>query len=54
MYYSELLNKAEEMNDQNMRMLYVAAYAFSIYSLNEKRLKRPFTSLVGETFEYID
>lgn len=34
LYYSELLNKAEECNDENMRILYVAAFAVSTYSVN--------------------
>ena len=54
LYYSELLNKADELNDENMRILYVAAFALSTYSLNEKRIKKPFNPLLGETFEFID
>jgi hypothetical protein len=47
MYYSELLNKAEEVNDENMRILYVAAFAFSAYSLQDRRTKKPFNPMLG-------
>lgn len=54
MYYSQLLNKAEEVNDENLRILYVSAFAVSTYSLNEGRVKKPFNPLLGQTFEFID
>lgn len=37
-----------------MRILYVAAFALSGYSLQEGRTKKPFNPLLGETFEFID
>jgi len=47
MYYCELLRKADEENDENKRMLYVAAFAVSVYSLHDKRIKKPFNPLLG-------
>lgn len=54
MHYSDLLVKADDAVDENARMLYVCAFVVSRYSLNEKRTKKPFDGLLGETFEYFD
>ena len=54
MYYSELLDKADNEDEPHQRMLNVMAFVVSQYSLNEGRIKKPFNPLLGETFEYID
>lgn len=54
MLYGSLLNRADNIDDENMRIMFVAAFVVSGYSLNEFRIKKPFTPLLGETYEYID
>lgn len=54
MLYSDLLNRADDADDENTKILYVAAFTVAGYSLNEYRTKKPFNPLLGETFEYID
>lgn len=52
--YSELLDQASELSDSGMRMAYAMAFAFSVYSATNNRLKKPFNPLLGETFELIN
>lgn len=54
MYYSKLLDDADNQEDPARRMLYVTAFVVSQYSLTDLRTKKPFNPLLGETFEFID
>ena len=54
MYYSSLLDQANEAVDSETRMLNVVAFLVSQYSLSQFRTKKPFNPLLGETFEFID
>ncbi|XP_041477450.1 oxysterol-binding protein-related protein 6-like isoform X2 [Lytechinus variegatus] len=52
--YSELLDKASEVDDPYMRMVYIAAFAVSSYSSTYTRAgTKPFNPLLGETFECV-
>ncbi|XP_063237836.1 oxysterol-binding protein-related protein 6-like isoform X2 [Bacillus rossius redtenbacheri] len=52
--YSELLDKAAELDDPYERMVYVAAFAVSSYSSSYFRAgSKPFNPLLGETYECI-
>ncbi|KAK4884344.1 hypothetical protein RN001_000615 [Aquatica leii] len=52
--YSELLDKAAEVNDPYERMVYVAAFAVSAYASSYSRAgNKPFNPLLGETYECI-
>ncbi|PRP89224.1 hypothetical protein PROFUN_02098 [Planoprotostelium fungivorum] len=50
--YYDLLNKADEMEDPNHRMTYVAAFAATSYSCSVRTTK-PFNPYLGETFELV-
>ena len=51
--YSELLDRASKTAKSAERMIYVAAFAISGYASTMYRAsKKPFTPLLGETFEY--
>ena len=52
MEYSELIDLAIERKDSMERMLYVAAFAASVYASTIGRVAKPFNPLLGETFEY--
>ncbi len=52
MEYTELLDKAVEINDSGLRMAYVSAFAASEYASTINRIAKPFNPLLGETFEY--
>lgn len=54
MYYSDLLRQADNEETAAMRMVYVAAFVTSTYSVTEGRTKKAFTPLLGETYEFID
>lgn len=52
--YSELLDKAAELDDPYERMVYVAAFAVSSYGSGYFRAgSKPFNPLLGETYECI-
>lgn len=53
MEYAELLDLAADRNDSIERLLYVAAFASSIYASTIGRVAKPFNPLLGETFEYV-
>jgi hypothetical protein len=47
MYYSYLLDKANQENDSIKKLLYVMAFVVSQYSLTKDRAKKPFNPLLG-------
>lgn len=49
--FHSLLIKADQSQDQWMRMAYVACFAVSAYSSTLSRCFRPFDAILGETFE---
>lgn len=52
--YSELLDKAAELDDPYERMVYVAAFAVSCYASSCYRAgNKPFNPLLGETYECV-
>ena len=52
--YSELLDKASEVDNPFMRMVYIAAFAVSSYSSTFTRAgTKPFNPLLGETYECV-
>eukprot|EP01121_Diplochlamys_sp_Union-15-3_P012521 TRINITY_DN3761_c0_g1_i3.p1 TRINITY_DN3761_c0_g1~~TRINITY_DN3761_c0_g1_i3.p1 ORF type:complete len:437 (-),score=92.81 TRINITY_DN3761_c0_g1_i3:49-1359(-) len=51
--YWELIEKANASDDPELRTLYVAAFAISVFSCSE-RTSKPFNPLLGETYEYVD
>ncbi|KAJ9585564.1 hypothetical protein L9F63_002640, partial [Diploptera punctata] len=52
--YSELLDKAAEVDDPYERMVYIAAFAVSSYGSSYFRAgSKPFNPLLGETYECI-
>lgn len=53
MEYSELIRKANNTDDQYLRLMYVFAGFFMVYVNTPNRMKKPFNPLLGETFEYI-
>lgn len=50
--YNELLDLAVERSDSIERLVYVSAFAASIYASTIARIAKPFNPLLGETFEY--
>lgn len=51
--YSDLLDEASQLNDPLERMARIVAFAISAYASSVHRAERkPFTPLLGETFEY--
>lgn len=52
--YSELLDKAAQLNDPTQRMIYVGLFAMSSYHASVYRHEsKPYTPLLGETYECI-
>ena len=51
--YLHLLKTANNTDDPHLRLTYVAAILYILYSNTLNRLKQPFNSLFGETYEYI-
>lgn len=49
--FTSLLLKANQSEDQWMRMAYVACFAVSAYSSTLNRCLKPFEAILGETFE---
>lgn len=49
---SYILNKASRIDDPNLRILNVGAFAISNYSTTIDRTGKPFNPVLGETFEY--
>ena len=50
---ADLLNTAAERSDPTERMVYVAAFAASEYASTTGRVAKPFTPLLGDTYEYV-
>lgn len=57
MEYSELLDAAvNDSSDANARLLHITAFAISSFSstrVKERAMRKPFTPLLGETFELV-
>ncbi|TLD25883.1 putative beta-galactosidase C [Venturia nashicola] len=56
MEYSELLDAAVVCSDANARLLNITAFAISSFSstrVKERAMRKPFTPLLGETFELV-
>ena len=51
MTYNELLIKASTENDHLMRLALVACFSISCYASTANRIMKPFSPLVGETFD---
>ncbi|CCU81571.1 oxysterol-binding protein 1 [Blumeria hordei DH14] len=54
--YAELLDKAISQRFSSTRLLYVAAFAISHFSINrckERALRKPFNPMLGETYELL-
>jgi hypothetical protein len=51
--YSELLDKAADTPDMAERLLLIVAFSVSAYASTVSRVRKPFTSLLGETYECI-
>lgn len=51
--YFYLLKTANSTEDSKLRIIYVSAVLYILYSNTLNRLKQPFNSLLGETYEYI-
>lgn len=52
MEYTHLLDKAAQIEDLALRMVYVALFAALEYALTLRRIAKPFNPLLGETYEY--
>ena len=50
----DLLDKSNENSDSIIRLAYIIAFAFSFYNTTIDRIRKPFTPLLGETYEFID
>ena len=54
MEYSELLDRASQIDDEHLRLVYVSAFIVSTYSANYYRTGRKnFNPIQGETYEFI-
>ncbi|OJJ61624.1 hypothetical protein ASPSYDRAFT_148183 [Aspergillus sydowii CBS 593.65] len=56
MEYSNLLDKAAQVNDANERLLYITVFALSSLSssrVRERAIRKPFNPMLGETFELV-
>ena len=51
-YYLDLLNKANEEPQKEMRFCYIAAFIVGEIFLNNGRTLKPFNPIIGETYEY--
>ena len=51
-YYLDLLNKACEEPQQEMRLCYIAAFIVGEIFLNNGRTLKPFNPIIGECYEY--
>ena len=51
-YYLDLLNKACEEPQPEMRLCYIAAFIIGEIFLNNGRTLKPFNPIIGETYEY--
>lgn len=52
MEYADLLDLAADRTDSIERLLYVTAFAASVYASTTGRIAKPFNPLLGETWEY--
>lgn len=52
--YLPLLAKAAKTEDSRLRICYVAGLQFILYANTINRLRQPFNSLLGETFEWVE
>jgi hypothetical protein len=53
MEYAKILNIAADRTDPTERLVYVTAFAASIYASTIGRVAKPFNPLLGETYEYV-
>jgi len=53
MEYHDLVEKATTMDSAESRMEYVCTFVISTQSSSYKRLRKPFDSFLGETYEYV-
>ena len=53
-YYLELLNKASKENKKEMQMCYIASFIIGEIFLSLGRCLKPFSPILGETYEYIN
>jgi len=53
LHFAELLNEGADVSNPLDRMAFVAAFSITGYNGTE-RLGKPFNSLLGETFEFVD
>ena len=53
MEYTDLLDTAADRLDSTERMVYVAAFAASVYASMIGRVAKPFNPLLSETYEYV-
>ena len=51
-FYLDLLNKASEESQQEMRLCYIAAFIVGEIFLNNGRTLKPFNPIIGESYEY--
>jgi len=51
--YSELLDKANLLDDSSQRLMCVSVFAATLYAVAERTCK-PFNPLLGETYEFVD
>ena len=51
-YYMDLLNKASEEPNPDMRLCYIASFIIGEIFLNNGRTLKPFNPIIGESFEY--
>ena len=52
--FCDLLNKAADAPNPEMKMAYIAAFVTADMSMSIGRVLKPMIPLVGETFEYVD
>ena len=54
LHYADCFRLANKHSDRYMRLSYITAGFFMYYAHTINRLKKPFNSLLGETYEFID
>ena len=51
--YNDLLTSASKQTDKFIKLCYISAFIISSLSLSINRFMKPFTPILGETFEYV-
>lgn len=54
LHYEDCFRKANQCEDEYLRIGYILAGFFMYYAHTINRIKKPFNSLLGETYEYIE